>query len=262
MKINQIICEDCLKELPKIPDNSIDCIVTSPPYNAGKEYEQALTEKQYFNFINPIVAEFYRILKPDGRFAINVTFNINRIDDNTKIVLFPFLSWIDSIRQNKLVIKENIVWDQCNSGCKTAWGSWKSASSPHIRHMTEYIIVGYKKQWKKIRKGKDDITITEFMKFTLDKWRFGTETNRTHPAPFPEELAKRCIKLFSYQEDLILDPFCGSGTTCVVAKKFGRKYLGIELNPDYCKIAEKRIANIPVKLELFTKNKLLQRIES
>lgn len=230
-------------------------IVTSPPYNAGKEYEPKLSEQEYYAFINPIVKEFARVLKPDGRFAINVCFNINRINEignrEANTVLFPFLSWIDSIRANGLNLKENIIWDQSNSGCDTAWGSWKSPSAPHIRHLTENILIGYNKQWKKINQGKSDLTGEEFSIWTLDKWKMSSERERIHPAPFPEELAKRCIKLFSYIGDVVLDPFSGSGTTCAVAKKFGRQYIGIDLSPEYTKLAQKRIDNIPQKLELF-----------
>lgn len=249
--IEQLILGNCLTELTKIQSESVDLIVTSPPYNAGKEYEGILSEAEYFAFINPIVSEFERVLKPDGRFAINVTFNINRVEEAEKTVLFPFFSWIDALRQNHLHIKENIIWDKLNSGCKTAWGSWKSPSAPHIRHMTENILIGYKKQWKKINQGKTDLTNTEFTLWTLDKWRFCCESNREHPAPFPEELAKRCIKLFSYIGDVVLDPFSGSGTTCAVAKKFGRQYIGIDLSAEYTKLAQKRLDNIPQKLELF-----------
>lgn len=253
--INRILVGDAYQQLCKIDSDSVDLIVTSPPYNAGKVYEQKLSEQEYYDFINPIVGEFKRILKPDGRFAINVCFNINRInvvgDRTQNSVMYPYLSWTDALRANGLNIKENIVWDQLNSDCDTAWGSWKSASSPHIRHQTEYILVGYNQQWKKQRQGKSDITPSEFTRWTLDKWRFGCERNRQHPAPFPEELAKRCIKLFSYIDDLILDPFSGSGTTCAVAKMFGRRYIGIDLDAEYCRYAEKRIANIPEKLEKF-----------
>jgi site-specific DNA-methyltransferase (adenine-specific) len=264
MQTNVIINGDAFQQLKNLDIESVDLIVTSPPYNASKEYESKLSEQEYFDFIYPIVKEFARILKPDGRFCVNVCFNINRInvvgDSSQNTMLFPYLSWIEAIKKNGLILRENIVWDQSNSGCKTAWGSWRSASAPHIRHMTEYILVGYKSQWKKSNKGESDLTANEFTLWTLDKWRFGAETNRTlHPAPFPEELAKRCIKLFSYVGDVVLDPFDGGGTTCVVAKKFGRRYIGIDLSPEYTRIAQKRVANIPEKLELFiSESKLLE----
>lgn len=252
---NRIYQGDASEQLGHIDSNSVDLIVTSPPYNAGKSYEQKLSDNEYLDFILPITKEFKRILKPDGRFCINVCFNINRInvigDPSQNSIHFPFVQWIDAIRLSGLNLKENIIWDQSNSGCETAWGSWRSASAPHIRHMTENILVGYNQQWKKLCKGKSDLTANEFTLWTLDKWRFQTEMNRTHPAPFPEELAKRCIKMFSYIGDLVVDPFMGSGTTCAVAKKFGRGFIGIDLNAGYCKLAQKRIANIPEKLEVF-----------
>jgi site-specific DNA-methyltransferase (adenine-specific) len=183
-------------------------------------------------------------------------------DPSQNSVLFPYLSWIDSLRANGLTIKENIIWDQSNSGCDTAWGSWQSASSPHIRHLTEMILVGYNTQWKKTNKGKSDITGDEFSKWTLDKWKISPERDRSHPAPFPEELAKRCIKLFSYVGDVVLDPFSGSGTTCAVAKKFGRQYIGIDLDAEYTRLAQKRLDNIPQKLELFISEKINREVES
>lgn len=181
-------------------------------------------------------------------------FNIHRTDGNNKIILYPFFSWVDSIRLNGLKIKNNIIWDQLNSETETGWGSWKSPSAPHIRNQTENIIVGYKNQWKKLSIGKSDLTAQEFTRWTLDSWKINPERNRDHPAPYPEELAKRCIKLFSYIDDLVVDPFNGSGTTCVAAKKFGRQFIGIDLNAEYCKYAQKRVANIPEKLEIFLNN--------
>lgn len=255
MQTNIIVNGDAFQQLCNIDSNSVDLILTSPPYNAGKEYESKLSDAEYFEFINPIVKEFKRVLKIDGRFAINVCFNINRInvigDRKQNSVHFPYLAWVDSLRANNLHIKENIIWDQQNADCDTAWGSWKSASAPHIRHQTEYIIIGFNEQWKKQQQGKSDITPTEFTRWTLDKWRFGTERRKDHPAPYPEELAKRCIKLFSYVNDVVIDPFNGSGTTCAVAKMFGRRFIGIDLSSDYCRLAKRRVDNIPEKLELF-----------
>lgn len=252
MRENVVIHGDAYEQLCTLDSESVDLIVTSPPYNAGKSYEKKLSDSEYYEFIFPIAQQFLRILKPDGRFVINVAFNINRINEGSQnSVHFPFVAWIDAIRNSGLSLKENIIWDQSNSGCDTAWGSWRSASAPHIRHMTENLLIGYKTQWMKINKGKSDLTATEFPIFTLDKWQFGVETNRVHPAPFPEELAKRCIKLFSYVGDLVVDAFNGSGTTCVVAKKLGRRFIGIDSSLDYCKLAEKRVANVPEKLEGF-----------
>ena len=241
--INKIICGDCLEVMRDIPDESVDLIITSPPYNCGKDYEEELSDKEYYDFILPITKEWRRILKLEGRFAINVIFNINRIENDEKSILFPYIQWINALLKIKLKIKEDIIWDQLNSGCETAWGSWKSPSAPHIRHMTERIIVGYKNRWKLEGGGKSDLMESEFMKYTIDKWRFNSETDRkNHPAPFPLELPSRCMKLFSWIGATILDPFVGWGTTALAAKRLNRKFIGIDINPRYCKIAERRLA--------------------
>ncbi len=254
LRLDTIVCSDALSGLKKLPSGSVNLFVTSPPYNAGKSYEEKLSEAQYQAFIDPIVAEMKRTLKPDGRFAVNVCFNINRKEESGETVtLYPFLAWIDSLRKSGLHIRENIIWNQFTSEADTAWGSWCSASAPYIRHMTENIIIGFNEQWKKLAPGQSDITGAEFPKWTLDRWDMTAEQDRKikalHPAPFPEELAKRCIKLFSYVGDIVVDPFVGSGTSCVVSKKYGRHYVGFDSCFDFCQFSRRRLANVPAKLE-------------
>jgi len=236
-----IYCGDCLEIMPLMEPESVDLVVTSPPYNAGKEYEIAITDLEYKDWISPRLREIKRLLRVSGRIAINVVFNINRITDDHKEVLFPYLQWLNEIVGCGLKLKEDIIWDQLNSGCETAWGSWKSPSAPHIRHMTERIIVAYKEMWPLTSEGISDISETEFMRYTIDKWRISTEHDRKHPAPFPIDIPSVCIKLFTFQNANILDPFLGSGTTCVAAKNLNRKSIGIEINPKYCEIAVKRL---------------------
>lgn len=265
LPFDSIVHDDALSGLKKLPSGFVDLFLTSPPYNAGKSYEQKLSEAEYLAFINPIVAEMKRVLKPDGRFAVNVCFNINRREESGKTVtLYPFLAWIDSLRKNGLHIRENIIWNQFTSEADTAWGSWCSASAPYIRHMTENIIIGYNEQWKKLSPGQSDVTGGEFPKWTLDRWDMTAEQDRKikalHPAPFPEELAKRCIKLFSYVGDVVLDCFVGSGTSCVVAKKFGRRYIGFDSDLKFCKFSERRLSNVPQKLEGFMRKGTLDEI--
>jgi len=224
-----------------IPNESVDLIVTSPPYNAGMPYEPILTEEEYFDFVSKVCGKLYVWLKPDGRFCINICFNINRKQEDKTLAMFPFLTWVDALRTNRLEIKSNVVWNQNYNDCDTAWGSYQSSSSPHIRCMTEYIIVGYKKQWKKLNKGKSSINSEEFTTYTQDFWKFEAEHNRNHPAPFPEELPTRCLKLFSYVGDTILDPFMGSGTTLISAFKHKRKAIGVDISKQYCDYAVNRL---------------------
>ena len=251
LELDRIYCMNCLDGMKNIDDASISMIITSPPYNCGKEYEEDMSDYEYRNFLKPIFKEMYRILKNDGRFAINTAFNMIRHSD-VKETVYPFLAIVDTIRENGLKIKEDIIWDQCNSGSLTAWGSWLSASSPFIRHLTEHILIGYKEQWKKTNGGNTDINPQEFMRYTLDKWRFVSKKEVDHPAPFPQELPFRCIKLFTYENDIVVDPFNGSGTTSVVCKKLNRRFIGFENNLEYCKMAEKRLLNIPERLETFS----------
>lgn len=238
----QLFQGDATEVMKTIPSSSVDLVVTSPPYNAGKSYEEKLTDEEYYRFVLPVAMEFKRVLKNDGRFAVNIITNINRINgDDTKDVLFPFFGWIDALRTSGLRIKENIIWNQWNSGCETAWGSWKSPSAPHIRHKTENILLGYNNVWKKESRGESDLTEKEFMGYTIDEWSFAPENDRSHPAPFPIELPKRAIKLFSFKGDTVLDPFLGSGTTMMASLELGRSCIGIELDPKYVIMTKNRL---------------------
>jgi len=238
--VNRIICGDCLEVLKWMPDECVDIVITSPPYNAGKEYERRLSEEEYTSFLADVFTNLKRVLKPDGRFCWNVPYQM-RLSG----VGEPFSPWecsMKAIRKVGLKFRDNITWNQLHSDNDTAWGSWMSASAPWLRHMTEAIIIGYKKSWKKLKRGESDITRDEFLKFVLDLWSIPTASrNVGHPCPFPEELAYRCIKLFSYVRDIILDPFCGSGTTCLVAIRLNRCFIGIDIKPEYVRISKKRV---------------------
>lgn len=144
-------------------------------------------------------------------------------------------------------MRGEIIWDKGNSGVSTAWGSWKSASNPVLRDIHEYILVFQKGSFKREKKGKEDtISKEEFLEYTKSIWSFKPESAKKvgHPAPFPIELPKRCIQLYSFKEDIVLDPFCGSGTTCLAAKRLGRYYIGYEIRKEYCEIAECRLKEI------------------
>ena len=162
--------------------------------------------------------------------------------------------------ENKLIWKGEILWEKHNYNCKyTAWGSWKSPSNPYLKYTWEFLEVFSKGTLKhKGAPSNADITADEFKKWVYAKWDIAPEYNMKkygHPAMFPEELAERVIKLFSFRGNVVLDPFNGVGTTCVVAKRFGRKYIGIDISEEYCKKAEERLKNVQISLSLFETEK-------
>ena len=228
----KLICGDVIDAMATLEDNSIDLIVTSPPYGVGKAYEVDISQETYNKLVIDSCKEFKRVLKPDGRIAMNCPFTMN-YENNLRLVMHE---WMTAFLETGLNIRDIIIWNQSNSGNDTAWGSFKSASSPWLRHQCEGIIVGFKDQWKKIRKGESDITRDEFMKYVVDLWTMPCAKNPNHPAVFSEELPHRCIRLFSYKNDVVLDPFVGSGTTMKVAHLLQRSVIGIEKERKYCDI--------------------------
>lgn len=226
----KLICGDAKAGMKTMEDDSVDLIVTSPPYGVGKSYEVDVSREEYNKLVTDSCEEFKRVLKPDGRAAINVPFTMN-YQNALSLVMHE---WMTAFLGAGLNIRDIIIWNQSNSGNDTAWGSFKSASSPWLRHQCEGIILGFKDQWKKIRKGESDITRDEFMKYVVDLWTMSCARNADHPAVFPEELPYRCIKLFSYKNDVVLDPFIGTGTTMKVAHLLHRSAVGIEKERKYC----------------------------
>jgi len=234
----RLIQGDCLKVLPTLEAESIDLLVTSPPYNLQKEYEQSLSEKEYLQFINTVLEESYRILRTSGRVCWNVPNQIRIHRDGD--LWSPLVKTANLMEQVGFKFFDILLWNQNFSDSATAWGSWKSPSSPFIRHQCESILVFYKKTWKMKGVGSD-LTTLDFMRLTKSElWTMRPETDRTHPAPFPLELPKRCIKLFSYLDSVILDPFLGSGTTMKACQDLKRSCIGIEIEPKYCDIVRKR----------------------
>jgi site-specific DNA-methyltransferase (adenine-specific) len=222
----------------------IDLIVTSPPYNVGIEYnsnDDKLGYDNYLHFSQSWISNCYKWSNSQARFLLNVPLDKNKGGnrsvgaDLTKIA--QEIGW---------KYHSTIVWNEGNISRRTAWGSWMSASAPFVIAPVELIVVLYKDSWKKINGTKiSDITRDEFMEWTNGLWTFSGESKKRigHPAPFPRELPRRCIKLFSYVNDLVFDPFCGSGTTLVEAFINNRRSVGVELDEKYCAIAKKRVAN-------------------
>ena len=239
---NKIICDDSEKILQKIPANSVDLILTSPPYNFGLDYQGGQDTaywEDYFKKLFAIFKECIRVTKYGGRIIINVQPLFSDYIPSHHIIS-------DFFRQHKLIWKGEIVWEKNNYNCKyTAWGSWRSPSNPYLKYTWEFIEIFCKGDLKKPgQKENTDITAEEFKQWTTGKWSIAPERRMKefeHPAMFPEELARRVIKLFSYRDDLILDPFNGVGTTTCVAHQLGRRYCGIDIIPEYCRRAQCRI---------------------
>lgn len=252
MEINKIILGDCLEIMKTFPSNFIDLVITSPPYNVGMDYGNVSDNRnynQYLEFMENVLRECYRVLIRGGRIALNCPSSI--LQSNRARVSYLSIDLLLKMRGVGFLDREIITWVKGNY-CEglTSWGSWKSPSYPYCRDLSEFIIIMSKETHKKEGlKENIDITKKEFMEFTRNVWNFPAEKNRIHPAPFPEELPYRVIKLYSYVGDLVLDPFCGSGTTCYVAKKTGRNYIGIEINPKYVEFANKRLSQEILKFK-------------
>ncbi len=249
---NKIITADSEIFLKKIPDNSIDLVFTSPPYNFGLDYAEDQDTsywKDYFSKLFKIFKECIRVLKYGGRIIINIQPLFSDYIPSHQIISNFFI-------KEKLIWKGEILWEKNNYNCKyTAWGSWKSPSNPYLKYTWEFIEIFCKGTLKKTGvKENIDISADEFKKWVVAKWSIAPERKMKefgHPAMFPEELVERVLKLFSYQGDLVLDPFNGVGTTSVVAKRLKRNYLGLDISEEYCRKAEDRIENLRYDLGLF-----------
>jgi len=240
---------DCLQVLSTFPDNSFSLIITSPPYNVGMPYgvNDRKNYEEYINFVSKWLKECYRILISGGRIAINLPSSI--LQSSPSRPSYLALDYVILMREIGFLDREWAAWLKMKGGeipgKSTSWGSWCSPSSPYLRDASEYIIIMDKESHKRTdKKGYNDVTKEEFLKFTTNCWYMQPEHNRKHPAPFPEELPYRLMKLYSWQDDLILDPFLGSGTTLAVAKKLNRKAVGIEISKDYCEMSKERIQAI------------------
>ena len=233
------------KQMP-LPDNCVQLVVTSPPYNASKDYDEDLSLSDYLGLLHDVFAECYRVLSPGGRMVVNVA-NLGRKP------YIPLASHINLIMHEiGFLHRGEIIWDKsASAGSSCAWGSFQSASNPCLRDIHEYLLVFSKGDYKLARskteraEGRiDTIVKDEFIQHTKSIWSFPTESARrvNHPAPFPVELPRRCIEMFTFAGDVVLDPFLGSGTTAVAAKMCGRRYVGLDLSEEYCAIAEERLA--------------------
>jgi site-specific DNA-methyltransferase (adenine-specific) len=240
-----IIINDDFLKVDYIRHNSIDLIITSPPYNVDVEYEgykDDIPYDKYLEFTEKWLKKAYELLKPDGRMCLNIPLDKSkgREGEGFQSIYSDIVSLAKKVG---LKYFSTIIWNESNISRRTAWGSFASASAPYIIAPVEMIVLFYKYSWKKLKRGVSDITAEQFKEWTLGLWSFPGENPEKigHPAPFPLELPKRCIKLFSYVEDIVLDPFVGSGTTLVAASLLKRRAIGIDISRKYCEIAKERL---------------------
>lgn len=238
---NSVILQGDMLTDERIPNNHIDLIVTSPPYNVNKNYGASndnLSYEEYLEFTRKWLEKCYDWAKCDGRLCMNIPLDTGKGEQRSLGADITYIA-----KQVGWKYRTTIIWNEGNISKVGARGSFMSASSPHIITPAELVVVMYKEQWKKSSKGKSDTTKDEFVKWTNGMWNFSGESKKKigHPAPFPVELPKRCIKLFSYVGDIVLDPFMGSGTTIVASKMLGRKSMGIEISREFCELAFHRI---------------------
>jgi len=240
----RIILDDFLKT-NLIKEESIDLIVTSPPYNVDIHYNSFRDDipyEKYLEFTEKWLKKAYLLTKVDGRLCLNIPLDKSK---GRKEAGFQSV-YADVVNIAKKVgwkYFSTIIWNEGNISRRTAWGSWLSAKAPYVIAPVEVIIVFYKNRWQKAKKGKSDITREEFMEWTNGLWTFPGESKKKvgHPAPFPVELPKRCIKLFSFVGDTVLDPFLGSGSTLIACALLNRKGIGVEIDENYCRLAKMRL---------------------
>lgn len=227
--------------------------ITSPPYNVGKAYgdlDDLLGEEAYLDLMLKTLKELHRVTRPGGRLALNVPFigNSKWRQKSESCIFYPGI-YLPLLDQSEWILREFIIWVKASreedpesfSGNNTAWGSWLSPSCPYMRCYAEAILVCHKLS-RFYGKRESDITKEEFLAYTKNVWFFPAESNRLHPAPFPEELPHRLIKLYTSPGDLILDPFIGSGTTAAAAKQLGRRFIGIDKVLEYVQMSRLRLA--------------------
>ena len=279
--INTIINGDSIKVMSELPESCIDLIVTSPKYNVGIEYDSCddrMTMEDYWDWTKSWLTQAYRLLKEDGRVAINIPYEVN-VQDRGGRVLFMSEFW--SIMKQvgfKFYGLVDLNEDSPHRSKTTAWGSWMSPSAPYIYNPKECVILAYKKVHIKKIKGEPEWVATEvtesdlfgekstkkvytdeqkkeFMSLVYGQWDYFADTKQMTKATFSMDIPMKAIKILTYRNDIVLDPFAGSGTTLCAAEIGGRRWIGIELSPNYCKVAEERVQhfvdlNKQLKLEI------------
>lgn len=236
--LNRIFCKSS-EQMDELPDSCVHLMVTSPPYNVGKDYDSDLSLEDYRAMLRRVFKETFRVLVTGGRACINVA-NLGR---KPYIPLHSYV--IQDMTELGFLMRGEIIWNKsASSGTSTAWGSWKSAANPTLRDTHEYILVFSKGSYSRITNGKEStISKQDFLEYTKSVWTFPAESARRvgHPAPFPVELPHRCIQLYSFKSDTVLDPFCGVGSSWIAAASDGRGFVGYEMDEQYVALANRRV---------------------
>jgi len=228
------------ESMDQLPNDCVALMVTSPPYNVGKDYDEDLDLDEYLNLLRRVFTETYRVIEPGGRVAVNVA-NLGR---KPYLPLNHLVGVL--LSEVGFLLRGEIIWRKAKAaGGSTAWGSWQSAKNPTLRDVHEYVLVASKASFRRERVGTDTVSKEDFLEATMSVWDILPESARRvgHPAPFPTELPRRLIELYTFDGDLVLDPFLGSGSTAIAAVQTGRHYIGYETDADYAALAEKRIAS-------------------
>ena len=282
MEIGKIINGDCIKVMKTLSDGCIDLVVTSPPYNCGIKYDTHIDDlpmDEYWSWTREWLTETYRLIKDDGRVSINIPYEVNVQDRGGRVFFVSEFYQIMKEVGFKFFGIVDLEEDSPHRSKTTAWGSWMSPSSPYIYNPKECVILAYKKQHIKKVKGEpewkgiptdieqEDGTLKkkivyeekdkkEFMELVFGQWNYFADTKSLTKATFSMDIPTKAIKILSYKNDVILDPFCGSGTSMVAAEILDRRWLGIELSPNYCDVARGRVQTFvdekkQVKIDLF-----------
>jgi site-specific DNA-methyltransferase (adenine-specific) len=278
--INKVINGDCIEVMGEMPEGSIDLIVTSPPYGVNIAYDthdDDMEINQYLEFTRNWMTEAYKVLKDDGRIAINIPYEINRQEKGGRIFLVSEVYQVMKQIGFKFFGIVDLEEDSPHRSKTTAWGSWMSPSSPYIYNPKECVILAYKKhhikkvkgepQWKGVptQIEQEDGTFKtkvvyqeedkkEFMELVFGQWKYLNDSRPLTKATFSMDIPTKAIKILSYKNDIVLDPFNGSGTSCVAAETLDRRWIGIELSPNYTEISRQRI-------QAFVDQKKQQEIE-
>lgn len=240
-QLDVIHCADS-RAMQHLPDRSVHLMITSPPYNVGKEYDQDLSLKEYIALLDEVLREVYRVLVNGGRMCVNIA-NVGR---KPYIPLHLYLMQI--ALDTGFLMRGEIVWDKgASAGTSCAWGSWQSARNPTLRDVHEYVLVFSKGSFKRTTGYQDSIGREEFLEWSKSVWHFATVRAKKykHPAPFPVELPMRLIHFYSFEGDVVLDPFMGSGTTAEAALLSNRRYVGYEINEEYVRTSSERLSALP-----------------